>query len=83
MQARSAEVRYAAARRIETSAWLEQVANASRDKDKRVYRHCADLLRQRREADTSARRALEITAELDGLLGDRPAAPLASARSEK
>jgi len=67
-QARSAEVRFAAAQRIETSALLEQVAHASRDKDKRVYRHCADLLKQRRQAETHARRALEIAGELRSLL---------------
>jgi len=71
-QARGAEVRFAAAQRIETNAVLEQVAQASRDKDKRVYRHCADLLRQRRQADASARRALEIAGELRGLLDAAP-----------
>ena len=72
MQARSAEVRFVAAQRIETTVVLEQVAHASRDKDKRVYRHCADKLRQRREADASARRALEISAELQRLLETAP-----------
>ncbi|MDD5391317.1 MAG: DUF349 domain-containing protein [Gallionellaceae bacterium] len=71
-QALGAEVRFAAARRIETNAVLEHVAQASRDKDKRVYRHCADLLRQRRLAETSARRALEIAGELRGLLDAAP-----------
>lgn len=72
MQARNAEVRFAAAQRIETTVVLEQVTHASRDKDKRVYRHCADKLRQRREAETSARRALEISAELQRLLETAP-----------
>jgi hypothetical protein len=67
-EARLADVRHACAQRIETSAVLEQVAHASRDKDKRVYRHCADLLRQRRQAEADARRALEIAGELHGLL---------------
>jgi len=71
-EARLAEVRHACARRIETSAVLEQVAHASRDKDKRVYRHCADLLRQRRQAEASAVRALEIASELRGLLDTAP-----------
>ncbi len=71
-RARGAEVRFAAAQRIETNAVLEQVAQASRDKDKRVYRHCADLLRQRRQADASARRALEIAGELHSLLDTAP-----------
>lgn len=72
MQARSAEVRFAAAQRIETTAVLEKIAHASRDKDKRVYRHCAETLRQRREADASARRALEIATELHRLLESAP-----------
>ncbi len=67
-EARMAEVRHACAQRIETTAVLEQVAHASRDKDKRVYRHCADLLRQRRQAEASALGALEIAGELRGLL---------------
>ncbi len=67
MQARFAEVRIAAARRIEASAVLEQVAHDSRGKDKGVHRHCADLLRQRRQADASAQRATEILAELHSL----------------
>jgi len=71
-RARGAEVRFAAAQRIESTAVLEQVAQASRDKDKRVYRHCADLLRQRQQADASARRALEIASELRGLLDAAP-----------
>jgi len=71
-QARGAEVRFAAAQRIGTNAVLEQIAQASRDKDKRVYRHCADLLRQQRQAEASARRALEIAEELRGLLDAAP-----------
>jgi exonuclease SbcC len=71
-EARGAEIRHAAARRIETTAVLERVAHASRDKDKRVYRHCADLLRQRRQAEASARRATEIADELRGLLACAP-----------
>ena len=71
-EARLGEVRHACAQRIETTAVLEQVAHASRDKDKRVYRHCADLLRQRRQAEASALRALEIAGELRGLLDTAP-----------
>jgi len=71
-QAHSAEIRYAAAQHIETTAVLEQVAQGTRGKDKRVYRHCADLLQQRRQADKSARRALEIAGELRGLLDAAP-----------
>jgi exonuclease SbcC len=71
-EARLADVRHACALRIETTAVLEQVAHASRDKDKRVYRHCADLLRQRRQAEAGARRALEIAGELRSLLDAAP-----------
>ncbi len=71
-EAGMADVRHACAQRIETTAVLEQVAHASRDKDKRVYRHCADLLRQRRQAQASAHRALEIAGELRGLLDTAP-----------
>src|ERR1700690_384168 len=71
-EARMAEVRHACAQRIEASAVLEQVAHASRDKDRRVYRHCADLLRQRRQAQASTGRALEIANELRGLLDAAP-----------
>jgi hypothetical protein len=70
--ARSTEVRLAAARRIGATEVLEQVARANRDKDKRVYRHCADQLRQRRQVEASDRRAGEIAAELDGLLEASP-----------
>ncbi len=71
-QAHSAEVRYAAAQRIEASTLLEQVAQASRDKDKRVYRHCADQLRQRREAEANLRHAQQFADGLRGLLTTAP-----------
>jgi exonuclease SbcC len=71
-EARMAEVRYACAQRIESTAALEQVAQASRDKDRRVYRHCTDLLRQRRQAQANAQRAQEIASELRGLLAAAP-----------
>lgn len=72
IRAHGAEARLAAARRIETNATLELVSQSSRDKDKRVYRHCADLLRQRRQAEVSTRRTQEIAAELRGLLETAP-----------
>jgi hypothetical protein len=71
-EARMAEVRYACAQRIESTAALEQVAHASRDKDRRVYRHCTDLLRQHRQAQASTQRAQEIAGELRGLLAAAP-----------
>jgi hypothetical protein len=83
-QARSAEVRYAAAQRVETTAALAQTAQDSRSKDKRVYRHCADLLRQRQQAESSARRALEITDEIHALLAAAPLplSPLLALKNE-
>ncbi|MGO9446422.1 MAG: DUF349 domain-containing protein [Thiobacillaceae bacterium] len=71
-EARLAEVRYACAQRIESTAALEQVAQATRGKDKRVYRYCADLLEQRRQAEVSAHRADEIAGELRSLLDGAP-----------
>lgn len=77
LRARSAETRFAAVQRIESSALLETIAQASRDKDKRVYRHCADSLKQRRRAEVEALRASEISAVLHSLLA---AAPLPNTR---
>lgn len=74
-QARGAEVRFAAVQRIGATPVLERVAQASRDKDKRVYRHCADLLRQRRQVEASDARATEISSEIQTLL-DTPPLPL-------
>ncbi len=72
IRARMAEIRFAAVQRIETSAVLEHIAHASRDKDKRIYRHCTDLLKQRRQVEMSAHRVKEITDELGGLLESAP-----------
>lgn len=75
IEARLAEVRLAAAQRLETGELLEQVARESRDKDKRVYRHCADTLKQRRKIEAGARRAEEIGASLSALLEHTPLPP--------
>jgi hypothetical protein len=72
MRARSSEIRLAAAQRIASSALLERVAQHSRDKDKRVYRHCADLLKQRQLAEKHATRAQAISDELCHLLATSP-----------
>jgi len=71
-QARSAEVRYAAAKRITSPNVLEQVAQLARNKDKRVAHHCAELLKQHRHAEADARRASEIHADLQRLLTSPP-----------
>lgn len=72
LQARGGEVRYAAVLRVDAEAVLERVVQASRDKDKRVHRHCADRLRQRRDAQASARRAAAIADQLRALLDTAP-----------
>ena len=77
IRARGGETRFDAARRIVTSALLERVAQHSRDKDKRVYRYCTDLLKQRQLAEKHATRAQAISEELRRLLA---AAPLPNTR---
>jgi hypothetical protein len=69
---RFAEVRLAAAQRITDSATLESVARASKNKDKGVYRHCADLLRERRERLERLQHAAAIAAGLRKLLEHAP-----------
>ena len=74
LQARLAEVRLSAARRLVSGVWLERVAQASRDKDKGVYRHCATVLQQRQMECASAARAVVLEGELETLLADDPVA---------
>jgi hypothetical protein len=71
-QARNADIRLEAARRIQDGAVLDQVARASRDKDKRVHRHCADCLRERRLAEQAASRVQELAGRLRALLAEVP-----------
>ena len=70
--ARFAEIRFAAAQRIEATEVLERIAQKCRDKDKRVHRHCADLLKQRRQRDANVRRATEIADTVGALLEHTP-----------
>ncbi len=70
--ARFAEVRLAAAQRIEDGDVLERVARDARAKDKGVYRHCADVLRQRREAAERLQRAAGLAAAFRSLLDHAP-----------
>ncbi len=70
--ARFAEVRLAAAQRIEDSEALEAVARASKNRDKGVYRHCTDVLRARREAQERAIEAAQIAQALQKLLDHAP-----------
>ncbi len=70
--ARFAEVRLAAAQRVDDGATLETIARASKNRDKGVYRHCTDLLRARREARDRARQAVAIAQALRHLLEQAP-----------
>lgn len=72
IQGTLAEVRLAAAQRVEDTTLLERIVEASRNKDKSVYRHCSELLRQRRQAGKRALRARELCADLRELLDQEP-----------
>jgi len=78
MHGRFAELRFAAAQRITETSLLEQVLAATRERDKRVHRHCSEILRGRRTQADRAQRAGELVAELDAALAEPP--PLAAAR---
>lgn len=69
---RFGEVRLAAAQRLNDASLLERVANASRDRDKRVFRHCSERLREGREAASRAQRLTELAGALRELLKDTP-----------
>ncbi len=74
VRSRFAEVRLAAARRITDLATLKRVAEASKEKDKHVYRYCADMLRAARQETERARRAIELAAAVRVLLEATPVA---------
>ena len=69
---RFSELRLAAIRRVEDTAVLERVARLSRDKDKRVYRDCAERLKARRQAGEDARLTVTLAAALRALLDAAP-----------
>lgn len=69
---RFAEVRLAAAQRIEDRAVLRQLAQLSRGKDKGVFRRCSDVLRQDRQAADRAQRTAQLEADLRELLDHAP-----------
>jgi exonuclease SbcC len=71
---RFGEVRLAAAQHLNDASLLERVANASRDRDKRVFRHCSERLRDKREAASRAQRLTELAHALSELLKDTPLA---------
>ena len=62
------EIRLAAAQRISDPDVLARVAEATRHRDKRVFRHCTDLLRARRRALVFTMRAAELAAAFRGIL---------------
>lgn len=71
-RSRFGEVRMAAALRLVETETLERVADACRSKDKGVFRHCHDLLRQRDTAGDTARRAQVLADALRELLAATP-----------
>lgn len=71
-RARIAEIRLAAAQRIEDSAALDKLAHDCRDKDKRVYRHCTETLRQRQRQAEHARRRSDLAEALGALVNEAP-----------
>lgn len=66
--ARIWEIRLAAAQRISDPDLLARIVEATRHRDKRVYRHCFDLLRARRRTLAHAMRAAELAAGFRTLL---------------
>lgn len=70
--ARHAELRLAAARRISDPAILEELGRAAKGHDKNVYRHCSDVLRERRMAQGRRARAAQIDTALRELLAAEP-----------
>ncbi len=72
MRSRSSEVRLMAAQRITDGELLQRVADALRDRDKRVFRHCNDLLRTRRNAAERAARIGNLAAALRALPAEGP-----------
>lgn len=69
---RFAEIRLAAVRRIVDPAVLKRVAEASREKDKHVYRYCSERLKAHRQESERARRALDFEMALHALLEATP-----------
>jgi len=66
------EVRLAAAQRVTDSALLERIAEATKHRDDRVYRHSYDLLRLRRRDLARAGLAAQLAAGFRGLIASGP-----------
>jgi hypothetical protein len=69
---RFAEVRLAAAQRVEDLSLVEQMARHSRGKDKGVYRHCTELLRRHRRAADHLEKSARLAEALRALLAATP-----------
>jgi hypothetical protein len=69
---RHAEVRLAAAQRIEDGPTLESLARATKGRDKAVYRHCADVLRGRRQERARQEHGARLVEALQALLATAP-----------
>lgn len=78
MHGRFAELRYAAAQRVTSTELLEQILAATRERDKRVHRHCAEILRERKAQAEHAQRARDLQTDLEAAGAEPP--PLAVAR---
>ena len=62
------EIRLAAAQRISDPELLARIAEATRHRDNRVFRHCSELLRARRRTLGHAMRAAELAAAFRRIL---------------
>src|ERR687896_1722052 len=62
------EVRLAAVQRVIDSALLEQIAEATKHRDDRVYRYSYDLLRMRRRDLARATQAAQLAAGFRGVI---------------
>lgn len=71
-RARFGEVRLAAASRIADPVLFARVAEASRDKDKRIFRLCSERLRTQRDAAQRRERCERLGQELRELLATVP-----------
>jgi hypothetical protein len=72
LHGRFAEVRLAAVQRVADAGVLATVARLSRGRDKGVFRHCSDELRQRRQSTERAQHAVQLASALHDLLDHSP-----------
>jgi hypothetical protein len=72
LHGRYAELRLAAAQRLQDGGLLEHTARTARGHDKAVYRHCSELLRQRRHEQQRSEHGARIAQLLQELLETAP-----------